>query len=94
MVVIVWSWLEWNEIKFDVMLKFEDSPEEEFWKVKMERYIDECSSVDELKQIAKLLVNLSATRQVAIKALVKENLDQWESKMGIRAKWILGCTCH
>jgi len=68
------------------MLKFEDSPEEEFWKVKMERYIDECSSVDELKQIAKLLVNLSATRQVAIKALVKENLDQWESKMGIRAK--------
>lgn len=68
------------------MLKFEDSPEEEFWKVKMERYIDECSSVDELKQIAKLFVNLSATRQVAIKALVKENLDQWESKMGIRAK--------
>lgn len=68
------------------MLKFEDSPEEEFWKVKMERYIDECSSVDELKQITKLLVNLSATRQVAIKALVKENLDQWESKMGIRAK--------
>ncbi len=68
------------------MLKFEASPEEEFWKVKMERYIDECSSVDELKQIAKLLVNLSATRQVAIKALVKDNLDQWESKMGIRTK--------
>ena len=67
-------------------MDFKDSPEEEFWKVKMERYIDECSSVDELKQIAKLLVNLSATRQVAIKALVKENLDQWESKMGIRAK--------
>ena len=52
----------------------------------MERYIDECSSVDELKQIAKQLVNLSATRQVAIKALVKENLDQWESEMGIRTK--------
>lgn len=68
------------------MLKFEASPEEEFWKVKMERYIDDCSSVDELKQIAKLLVNLSATRQVAIKALVKENLDQWESEMGISTK--------
>ena len=68
------------------MLKFEASPEEEFWKVKMERYIDDCSSVDELKQIAKLLVNLSATRQVAIKALVKENLDQWELEMGIRTK--------
>ena len=68
------------------MLKFEASPEEEFWKVKMERYIDDCSSVDELKQIAKLLVNLSATRQVAIKALVKENLAQWESEMGIGTK--------
>ena len=68
------------------MLKFETSPEEEFWKVKMERYIDDCSSVDELKQVAKLLVNLSATRQVAIKALVKENLDQWESEMGISTK--------
>ena len=68
------------------MLKFEASPEEEFWKVKMERYIDDCSSVDELKQIAKLLVNLSATRQVAIKALVKENLAQWESEMGISTK--------
>ena len=68
------------------MLKFEPSPEEEFWKVKMERYIDECSSIDELKQIAKLLVNISATRQVAIKALIKENLDQWESEMGISTK--------
>jgi len=52
----------------------------------MERYIEDCSSIDELKQIAKLLVNISATRQVAIKALVKENLDQWESKMGISTK--------
>ena len=68
------------------MLKFEASPEEEFWQLKMERYIDECSSIDELKQIAKLLVTLSVTRQVAIKALVKENLGQWESEMGIRTK--------
>jgi post-segregation antitoxin (ccd killing protein) len=68
------------------MLKFEPSPEEEFWKVRMERYIDECSSTDELKQIAKLLVNISATRQVAIKALIKENLDQWESETGISTK--------
>ena len=68
------------------MLKFEPSPEEEFWKVKMERYIEDCSSIDELKQIAKLLVNISATRQAAIKALVKENLTQWESEMGISTK--------
>lgn len=68
------------------MLKFETSPEEEFWKVKMERYINECRSIDELKQIAKLLVNISATRQAVIKSLIQDNLDQWESKVGISTK--------
>ena len=68
------------------MLKFEPSPEEEFWKVKMERYINECRSIDELKQIAKLLVNISATRQAVIKSLIQDNLDQWESKVGISTK--------
>ena len=68
------------------MLKFETSPEEEFWKVKMERYINECRSIDELKQIAKLLVNISATRQMVIKSLIQDNLDQWESKVGISTK--------
>jgi len=60
------------------MLNFEPSPEEEFWKVKMTRYIEECSSVDELKQIATLLVNIAATRQCVIKGLVKDALDQMD----------------
>ena len=45
------------------MLSFDSSPEEEFWKVKMTRYIEDCSSVDELKQVATMLVKLAATRQ-------------------------------
>jgi hypothetical protein len=57
------------------MLSFEQSPEEEFWKVKMTRYIEDCSSVEELKQIATMLVNIAATRQCVIKGLVKDALD-------------------
>ena len=57
------------------MLNFEQSPEEEFWKVKMTRYIEDCSSVEELKQIATMLVNIAATRQCVIKGLVKDALD-------------------
>jgi len=57
------------------MLNFEQSPEEEFWKVKMTRYIEDCSSVEELKQIATMLVNIAATRQCVIKGLVRDALD-------------------
>ena len=59
-------------------LSFESSPEEEFWKVKMTRYIEDCSSVEELKQIATMLVNIAATRQCVIKGLVKDALDQMD----------------
>ena len=68
------------------MLSFDSSPEEEFWKVKMTRYIEDCSSVDELKQIATLLVKLAATRQCVIKGLVKDSLDRMESELGISSK--------
>ena len=54
------------------MLNFNQSPEEEFWKVKMNRMIDEESSKEELRQIAKLLVNIAATRQCVIKGLIKD----------------------
>jgi len=64
-------------------LTFETSPEEEFWKVKMERYIEGCDSVYELKQIATLLVKLAATRQCVIKGLVKDSLNQMESELRI-----------
>jgi hypothetical protein len=66
------------------MLSFESCPEEEFWKVKMTRHIDSCGSVDELKQIATLLVKLAATRQCVIKGLVKDSLDQMHSELGVR----------
>ena len=62
-------------------LSFESSPEEEFWKVKMTRYIEDCNSVDELKQIATLLVKLAATRQCVIKGLVKDSLDHLHQRL-------------
>jgi len=75
------------------MLSFESSPEEEFWKERMIRYIDDCSSTEELKQVATLLVKIAATRQVMIKGLVRDALDQmttefkdWNSELGISAE--------
>ena len=65
------------------MLTFENSPEEEFWKVKMERYIADCSSISELKEVATLLVRIAATRQCVIKGLVKDTLDNMGSQLGI-----------
>ena len=65
------------------MLAFETSPEEEFWKVKMQRYIQDCSSVSELKEVATLLVEIAATRQTVIQGLVKDALDNMESQLGI-----------
>jgi len=65
------------------MLTFETSPEDEFWKVKMERYIQNCSSLSELREVATLLVKIAATRQTVINGLVKDALDQMESKLGV-----------
>ena len=65
------------------MLTFEASPEEEFWKVKMKRYIQDCSSVSELKEVATLLVEIAATRQTVIQGLVKDALDTMDSQLGI-----------
>ena len=65
------------------MLTFETSPEEEFWKVKMKRYIQDCSSLSELKEMATLLVEIAATRQTVIQGLVKDALDQMGSKLSV-----------
>ena len=62
------------------MLTFEPSTEDEFWKVKMERYIQNCSSLSELREVATLLVKIAATRQTVINGLVKDALDQMESQ--------------
>ncbi len=68
------------------MLSFESSPEEEFWKVKMELAIEDCNSVYELKQIATMLVKLAATRQCVIKGLVKDSLDRMESELRVSSE--------
>ena len=68
------------------MLSFESSPEEEFWKVKMERAIEDCNSVYELKQIATMLVELAATRQCVIKGLVRDSLDRMESELRVSSE--------
>ena len=54
------------------MLKFIPSPEDEFWKIKMNRYIDDCNSVSELKQVATALVAIASTRHTVIKGLIKD----------------------
>jgi len=65
----------------EMTLTFQECPEEEFWKVKMERQIDDCKSLEELREMAKLLVRIAATRQVVIKGLIKDaldNMDHWQ----------------
>jgi len=59
-------------------LKFEMSTEEMFWQEKMLRQIESCESIKELKEIATLLTKVATQRQVAIKALVKDALDEME----------------
>ena len=59
-------------------LKFEMSTEEMFWQEKMLRQIESCESIKELKEIASLLTKVATQRQVAIKALVKDALDEME----------------
>lgn len=46
-----------------------------FWQEKMIRQINECTSLDELKEIAVLLTKIATTRQIAIKGLVKDAMD-------------------
>jgi hypothetical protein len=57
-------------------LKFEFSPEEMFWQEKMIRQINECNSMSELKEMATLLAKIATQRQVAIKGLVKDAMEQ------------------
>lgn len=63
------------------MLNFKESPEEEFWKIKTKRYIEECHSKSDLKQIAAMLVDIAATRQTVINALIKDAVDNMESQL-------------
>ena len=58
------------------MLQFEMSPEDSFWQEKTIRSINECDSISELKEMATLLVRIATMRQVAIKGLVKDAMEQ------------------
>ena len=51
-------------------------PEEMFWQEKMIRQINECNSMSELKEMATLLTKIATQRQVAIKGLVKDAMEQ------------------
>ena len=62
-------------------LHFQESTEEAFWKEKMLRHIENCSSVYELRELATYLVKIAATRQSVIKGLIKETLDQMHRQM-------------
>lgn len=57
-------------------LKFEIQPEEMFWQEKMIRQINECNSMSELKEMATLLTKIATQRQIAIKGLVKDAVEQ------------------
>lgn len=57
------------------MLNFETSAEDGFWKEKMNRYIKECNSIEELKEISLLLVQIATTRQSVIKGLIKQEVN-------------------
>lgn len=63
------------------MLKFEMSPEDMFWQEKMLRHIKECESKEELRKIAELLVKIAATRQIAIKGLVKDAMELMQQNL-------------
>jgi|GEM_PF-2677577 len=62
-------------------LHFHESTEEAFWKEKMIRHIDNCSSLTELKEVATYLVKIAATRQSVIKGLIKETVDQMHRQL-------------
>jgi len=57
------------------MLKFEMSPEDLFWQEKTIRSINESTSLEEVKEMAVLLTKIAATRQIAIKGLVKDAME-------------------
>jgi hypothetical protein len=57
------------------MLKFEMSPEDMFWQEKMIRSINDCNSMNELKEMATLLTKIATQRQVAIKGLINDAME-------------------
>lgn len=53
-------------------LDIEPSLDDKFWEEKTKRLIQDCNSVSQLKEIATHLLQLSTSRQGAIRGLVKD----------------------
>ena len=63
-----------EEIKYVPLSKFEIEPslDDKFWEEKVKRSIQECNSVESLKEMATLLAQLATTRQGCIRGLVQD----------------------
>lgn len=62
------------ELKTVPLSQFDITPSTEdlFWKEKMLRFINECNSVSDLKEVATLLTTIATQRQGVIRGLVKD----------------------
>jgi hypothetical protein len=62
------------EIKYVPLSQFQIEPsmEDKFWEEKIKRSIDECNSVNTLKEMATLLARIATQRQGVIRGLVQD----------------------
>lgn len=63
-----------EEIKYVPLTKFQIEPsmEDNFWLEKIKRSIEDCNSVNDLKQMAALLAQIATQRQGVIRGLVQD----------------------
>ena len=63
-----------DEIKYVSLEKFQIEPtlDDKFWEEKVKRSIQDCDSVNTLKEMATLLVRIATQRQGVIRGLVQD----------------------
>jgi hypothetical protein len=63
-----------EEIKYVPLTKFQIEPslDDKFWEEKIKRTIQDCNSVNTLKEIATLLARVATQRQGVIRGLVQD----------------------
>lgn len=62
--------------------KMEASAEDLFWEERIKRHIEQSKSLEEVKEIANLLLKVSMQRQIALKWVVKDSLAQMGKQLG------------
>ena len=74
MIRMVWIECNYMEIKTVPLSQFDINPsmDDMFWQEKMFRFIKECNSVSDLKEVATLLTKIATQRQGVIRGLVKD----------------------